>query len=75
MEFINVKLPEEIVREEYLGNFDQANHLIERWLERRLPNDLRMRLIFEKERVKRLLKNYHYDEETAINKARELIDN
>jgi len=75
VEFMNVKLPEEIVREEYLGNFAQVNYIIERWLEKRLPNDLRMRLIFEKERVKRLLKNYPYNEETAINKARELIDN
>ncbi|WP_231368310.1 transglutaminase-like domain-containing protein [Thermoanaerobacter indiensis] len=51
------------------------NCLIERWLERRLPNDLRIRLIFEKDRIKRLLKNYPYDEKTAIKKAKELFDN
>lgn len=74
MEFMNTKLPEEIIREEYLGNFDLTSRIIERWLKKNLPENLKMRLMFEKERIKRLLKNYPYDEKDAITKAKELLD-
>ncbi|MDI6603760.1 MAG: hypothetical protein QME35_01240 [Thermoanaerobacteraceae bacterium] len=74
MEFMNVKLPEEIVREEYLGNFKRTERIIDRWLKRKLPDDLKMRLTFEKERIQILLKNYLFTEKEAIDKAKDLIE-
>jgi transglutaminase-like putative cysteine protease len=73
MKFLNVKLPHEVEREEFLGNFDGAINIIERWLLKDLPEEQRTRLIYEKERIRRLLQDYPHNEETAISKAKEEI--
>jgi len=73
MEFMNASLPEEIAREENLGNYDKALQLIERWLKKDIPSWLKKRLIFEKDRIKILLSSYPYTEEEAIKKGKEVI--
>ena len=65
MEFLSVILPEEIKREESSGNFGVAKKIIEERLSKKLPSLLRKRLEYELERIKRIVKNYPYDEETA----------
>jgi len=75
MEFLLVKLPEEIEREEKLGNFKRAEKIIDRMLKKDIPNELRLRLLFEKERIKILIKTYPYNEDEAKKKAHEVINN
>ncbi len=65
MEFLSVPLPEEIRREENVGNFEIARKIIEERLSKKLPSLLRKRLEYEIERIKRVIKNYPYDEKTA----------
>lgn len=73
MEFILSDIPEEIKREKYLGNFERALKLIDKWLNMNISLDLKERLKFEKERIKILLKTYPYNEEKAKDKFKELI--
>ncbi|MGC8708049.1 MAG: transglutaminase-like domain-containing protein [Athalassotoga sp.] len=65
MEFLSVLLPEEIRREESAGNFEIAKKIIEERLSKKLPLLLRKRLEYELERIKRVIKNYPYDEKAA----------
>ncbi|AZT89518.1 transglutaminase domain-containing protein [Caldicellulosiruptor changbaiensis] len=75
MDFLICKVPEEIEREEKLGNFCLALRLIDRWLaDERITEVQRKRLMYEKNRINRILESYPFDEETALKKAMELID-
>lgn len=65
MDFLSVLLPEEIRREENAGNFELARKMIEERLSKKLPLLLRKRLEYELERIKRVIKNYPYDEKMA----------
>ncbi|ABP66025.1 transglutaminase domain protein [Caldicellulosiruptor saccharolyticus DSM 8903] len=75
MDFLVCKIPEEIEREGKLGNFCLALRLIDRWLaDERITEVQRKRLMYEKNRINRILESYPFDEETALKKAMELID-
>ena len=58
MEFLIYSLPEDVIREETLGNFSTALKLIDEFLKKDLPSLQHKRLIYEKERIERLLENY-----------------
>ncbi|WPX08686.1 transglutaminase-like domain-containing protein [Anaerocellum danielii] len=75
MDFLVCNIPEGIKREEKLGNFCLALRLIDRWLaDERITEVQRKRLMYEKNRINRILESYPFDEETALKKAMELID-
>lgn len=75
MDFLICKIPEEIEREEKRGNFGLALKLIEKWLaDERITEIQRKRLMYEKDRINKLLESYPFDEESALKQAMELID-
>ena len=65
MDFLNVSLPEEIVREEKIGNFETAKKIIKERLSEDLPTLLKKRLDYEFERIERVIKDYPFDESSA----------
>ncbi|MBT1247028.1 MULTISPECIES: transglutaminase-like domain-containing protein [unclassified Thermosipho (in: thermotogales)] len=73
MEFLTVGLPEDILKEEYSGNFGKALVLIEKKLKYELPELLRLRLLYEKERINRLLIDYPYTMKEAVKIAKDKI--
>ncbi|RKY95934.1 MAG: transglutaminase domain-containing protein, partial [Candidatus Hydrothermota bacterium] len=75
MHFLTVPLPEEIEREEKLGNFKRAKSLIYKRLQSNLPSPLKERLEYELERIERLIKNYPYSEKKAIKRLFKTIKN
>ncbi|PLV57133.1 transglutaminase-like domain-containing protein [Thermotoga sp. SG1] len=75
MEFLIYSLPEEIIREEMLGNYSTALRLIEDFLRKDLPSLHRGRLLYEKERIERLLEDYPFDEREAYEKLKETFEN
>ncbi len=75
MEFLDVILPEDIRREETAGNFSQAKEMLKRRLESDLPEPLRERLVYELERIGRLLADYDLDENEARKKLADSVEN
>ncbi|WP_041083528.1 transglutaminase-like domain-containing protein [Thermotoga profunda] len=74
MEFLMCDLPEDVQREEKIGNFTLAFRLIDKWLkDERITQIQRQRLLYERERINMLLENYPFDEEEALKKAKEKI--
>jgi len=73
MEHMVCGLPEDVLREEGLGNFSRALKLIERYLENPIPLLMRRRLEYEKERIERILEDYPYDEKEALERLKERI--
>ncbi|AEX86139.1 transglutaminase [Marinitoga sp. 1135] len=73
MEFLSVGVPEDIKRELSVGNIGNALYLINKMLERDLPDLLRKRLNYEKERINRLILDYPYTIEEARKIAKERI--
>ncbi len=74
MEFLKVPLPEEISREEGLGNFKRAKKLIEIWLEKVDESSLKERLEYELERIERVIKSYPYRYEKAFDLLKKKLD-
>ena len=66
MRFLKVSLPEEIVREEGLGNFKRAKRLVRMWLDRVSEPIVRERLEYELERIDRMVKSYPHSFERAF---------
>lgn len=74
--FLMCDLPEDIQREEKVGNFTLALKLIDKWLkDERITQTQEQRLLYEKERIKMILENYPFTEEQAVAKAKESIEN
>lgn len=68
MDFLNVPLPQVIVREEGTGNFEKSLKMLKSMLKRDLPTMLKKRLKYEPERIRRLLEDYSIDEKDAKEK-------
>ncbi len=66
MKYLICGLPECIKREEALGNFELACELIDKLLKKDVPIELKKRLEYEKERIKRLKLEYPYDKKEAL---------
>ena len=71
--FLAVPLPEDILKLKWCGEFEQAERIIDRRLEKELPQALRERLILEKEILKRIPEQYPYTWEGALERMREHI--
>ncbi len=66
LEFMYIRLPEDIEKLERLGLFDAARSKINEMLSKNIPSEMRRRLEYELERIERLLKDYSISEEKAI---------
>lgn len=67
-------LPEDIQREERIGNFTLALRLIDKWLnDQRITQIQEKRLLYEKERIKMILETYPFEEAEALKRAKEKI--
>ncbi|MCR8433693.1 MAG: transglutaminase domain-containing protein [Candidatus Korarchaeota archaeon] len=69
------KLPEDILRLEAMGNFSAAEERIRWLLAKNIDQDLRARLEYELERIRRIPKDFDVPEEEAIKKLREEFGN
>lgn len=71
LDSLYVRLPEDIDKLEKLGLYTAAENKIKWLLKRNLSRDLRNRLKFELERLRRIRKDYSILEEEAIKKLKE----
>ncbi|MEA1993106.1 MAG: transglutaminase-like domain-containing protein [Euryarchaeota archaeon] len=74
MEFLAIPVPEEIRREEGLGNFLRAQKMVKEKLESDLPSLLEKRLEYELERIKRIQGDYTFSAEEAKKKLAESVE-
>ena len=72
-EFLNVGLPEDILRRKTWGDFEGAVRLIDKRLAGEIPDALRACLICEREMILRLEKDYPFSEADALAKIRAAI--
>ena len=71
LQYIEVGLPEDILREKLCGNFADAVRLIDRRLrEKDLPEALRRCLLAEREMMQRLPQDFPFTKEQALEKIR-----
>lgn len=70
MEFLSVPLPEKIVSYESEGAFEKATREIDFQLSLSLPSMLRERLLWERERLRRIRDNYIF----TVDRAFEILD-
>lgn len=66
LEALAVELPEDIARLKAYGDFRRAEQVIERRLEKDIPQIMRERLLFEKEIMAQLPAQYPYSETKAL---------
>lgn len=71
--YLNVGLPEDILRRKTWGDFEGAVRLIDKHLATDIPEALRACLICEREMILRLPDDYSYTRETALAKIRAAI--
>lgn len=71
--YLNIGLPEDILRRKIWGDFEGAVRLIDKRLGGNIPDALRACLICEREMILRLEDDYRYSEEAALAKIREAI--
>ena len=72
-EFLNVGLPEDILRRKTWGDFEGAVRLIDKRLAGNIPEALRACLVCEREMILRLEKDYPFSETQALEKIRAAI--
>ncbi|MGQ4891046.1 MAG: transglutaminase-like domain-containing protein [Candidatus Njordarchaeia archaeon] len=68
--FLHVHLPEDVERLELLGYYEEASDLIARLLGKKLSESMKMRLIYEIERIRRIKKDYRLSKSEALEKLR-----
>ena len=67
LKYLNVDLPEDILKLKAYGDFDRLNRVIDRRLENeKVPEALKERLRLEKEIIKIIPKSYPYDYDQAL---------
>ncbi|MCR2045048.1 transglutaminase-like domain-containing protein [Anaerosalibacter massiliensis] len=69
-----VELPEDIKKTIYFGDYDKALKLIDIYMDRNIPNILRNRLEYEKDRIRRLKDDYIYSFDEAFELASSKIE-
>ena len=70
---LTVPLPEDIMKLKWCGEFEQAQRVIDQRLTQKLPEDLRRRLMLEKERLRRIPEQYPYSWQDALERMKENI--
>ncbi|MEF3280152.1 MAG: transglutaminase-like domain-containing protein [Elusimicrobiota bacterium] len=73
MEYLNFPTPQEISLNIIKGNLKFALRLIEDWLSKKTPYELKLKLIYEKERIKRLPHVFYVSEKKAFENANKNI--
>ncbi|MBO5197957.1 MAG: transglutaminase domain-containing protein [Lachnospiraceae bacterium] len=73
IQYLNVELPEDILKKKYFGDFEGAARLIDIKLGQDIPDALRRKLLVEKEILHILPKEYIYSFEEAMEKIRKKI--
>lgn len=73
IESLIVNLPEDVEKYVYYGDFQKAEKLIDIYLERNVGQILKDRLLYEKEIIKRLKKDYIYSYDEALEMAKKAI--
>ena len=73
IESLIVNLPEDVEKYVYYGDFQKAEKLIDIYLERNVGQILKDRLLYEKEIIKRLKKDYIYSYDEAFEMAKKAI--
>lgn len=68
-----VPLPEDILKLKWCGEFEQAEKVIDMRLKKDLPEELRKRLMLEKELLRRIPAQYPYSWEEALQMMRDSI--
>ena len=63
--FLMLDLPEDINKLVNYGNFDKAFELIDLYMTRNIPQMLKDRLSFEKDRIRRFKEDYTYSYDEA----------
>ena len=71
--FLMLDLPEDINKLVNYGNFDKAFELIDLYMTRNIPQMLKDRLSFEKDRIRRFKEDYTYSYDEALALAQESI--
>ncbi|SHD77769.1 transglutaminase-like domain-containing protein [Schnuerera ultunensis] len=73
LNFLMIDLPEDINRLVTFGDFTKALEMIDLYMTRNIPQILKDRLNFEKDRIRRLKQDYIYSFHEALSLAREQI--
>ncbi len=73
--FLSFSLPDDVKREEDMGNFKVAREIIGRYMRRKIDEELRKRLIYENERMERLKNDYPWRRDEAISILKKEIKN
>lgn len=74
LNFLMADLPEDVNKTVYFGDYDKALEIIDLYLQKNVSPMLRNRLIFEKDRIRRLEEDYIYDYNQAFEKAKKEIE-
>ena len=74
LSYLTSDLPEDIKNLVTIGNFEEANKLIDIYLNRNISSMLKDRLIFEKHRMNILKREYPYNYDEALNLLQDRID-
>ena len=70
VEFLHIRLPEDIEKLKWHGDFERAVRVIDRRLERDIPEALKKRLRYEKEILSRIPEEYPYSWKQALSLLR-----
>ena len=73
LEALAVELPEDIARLKAYGNLELANRLIERRLQKDIPQIMKKRLLLEQEIMRQMPAAYPFDWESAVAAAQEMF--
>ena len=71
LKYLSVPLPEDVQKLKYFGDFKRLNRVIDRKLEKDIPNALRQRLLLEKEIMALWPRAYPHDQAEALRQLRE----
>ncbi len=72
---LTVNLPEDVKRLIIFGDYDKALDLIDIYIEKNIPQILKNRLTFEKDRIRRLKQDYIFTYDEALDLAKNKIKN
>lgn len=73
LETLAVELPEDIARLKASGNLELANRLIERRLQKDIPQMMKKRLLLEQEIMRQMPASYPFDWQSAVEAAQEMF--
>ncbi|MEE0966150.1 MAG: transglutaminase-like domain-containing protein [Bacilli bacterium] len=73
VKYFEIPLPEDILKEKWSGHFKECIQLIDKRLEKDIPESLKKRLLLEKEVIERLPSQYPYTKDEVLEKFKKYI--